>query len=325
MTVVSERPVVIEELPQPVSEVGDASEVRPPRDRYIDTLRAVALVRVVVSHALGWVWLPYIFPSMGIMFALGGSLVASSLDRAQGNYWSVIHRRWRRLLPPVWVLGAILVPLMLIHQWRYNELDGSAPLSWQTLLFWIFPISDPPGSSWAISYVDPLWYVRAYLWFTLLSGALLWAFRRWPKRTFMLPVGVAAISYYGGFDHLSTRSYETISDLGIYGACWLLGFAHHDGRIKRLPLKLVLPFSAALIAAGCAYALTHPDPVGGARIDVIPFAQTLYGSGAALLLLRLHSSFNWLTRYPVLDRLVTVINARAVTIFLWATSRSRWQ
>src|SRR5690606_15665133 len=55
---------------------------RPPaRDRYFDLLRAVALFRVVLYHLMGWAWLPVVFPSMGVMFALAGNLMARSLKR----------------------------------------------------------------------------------------------------------------------------------------------------------------------------------------------------------------------------------------------------
>src|SRR5690242_2610875 len=38
-----------------------------PRNRYIDTLRAGAIVRVVVYHAFGWAWLTVALPAMGVM------------------------------------------------------------------------------------------------------------------------------------------------------------------------------------------------------------------------------------------------------------------
>ena len=34
----------------------------PRRDRYIDTLRAGALLRVIVYHTFGFAWLPFLFP-----------------------------------------------------------------------------------------------------------------------------------------------------------------------------------------------------------------------------------------------------------------------
>lgn len=59
---------------------AEAAAVRPSgRDRYLDLLRAVALGRVVIYHIFGWAWLTILFPSMGVMFALAGSLMARSL------------------------------------------------------------------------------------------------------------------------------------------------------------------------------------------------------------------------------------------------------
>ena len=40
---------------------GSAGPAERGRDRYIDSLRALALVRVVTYHLFGWVWLPILF------------------------------------------------------------------------------------------------------------------------------------------------------------------------------------------------------------------------------------------------------------------------
>ncbi|MFD0526209.1 hypothetical protein ACFQ1I_01415 [Kitasatospora arboriphila] len=48
----------------------EAARLAPGRDRYLDLLRALALVRVVFLHMFAWTWLPIVFPSMGVMFAL---------------------------------------------------------------------------------------------------------------------------------------------------------------------------------------------------------------------------------------------------------------
>ena len=71
------------------------------RNRYFDLLRAIAIVRVVVYHSTESAWMSIIFPSMGVMFALAGSLMARSLKRPA---WSVIRGRTRghglnRVLP----------------------------------------------------------------------------------------------------------------------------------------------------------------------------------------------------------------------------------
>lgn len=168
---------------------------RPPaRDRYLDFLSALALVWVVIYHLFGWAWLTVAFPSFPIMFALAGSLVASALGRSPMKPWTVLRRRIRRLLPPLWVLGAVVVPLMLIHGWTVDADNGvGSDLTWSSALLWLVPISDPPSSVWGSDWTVPLWYVRTYLWFLLLSPALLWVFRRWPARTIIIPtVGLIA-------------------------------------------------------------------------------------------------------------------------------------
>ncbi|CAL9302020.1 hypothetical protein SUDANB51_04784 [Streptomyces sp. enrichment culture] len=65
------------------------------RDRYFDVLRAVALVRVVAYHTFGWAWAGLVFPSMGVMFGLAGTLMARSLALAAlayGGWYALAHQ-----------------------------------------------------------------------------------------------------------------------------------------------------------------------------------------------------------------------------------------
>ncbi|GDY83909.1 hypothetical protein SAVCW2_31080 [Streptomyces avermitilis] len=48
-------------------------------------------------HTFGWAWAGLVFPSMGVMFALAGTLMAKSLERPA---LKVVKSRMRRLLPP---------------------------------------------------------------------------------------------------------------------------------------------------------------------------------------------------------------------------------
>ena len=289
------------------------------RDRYLDCLRALALVRVITYHLLGWVWLPFVFPSMGVMFALAGGLVAASLTRA--DHWAVLRKRVRRLLPPLWMYGAVLVPVMLWQGWTHDPLDfRGTPLSWDALLFWVVPVYTPGGSAWGADLVLPLWYLRTYLWFLLLSPMLLWLWRRWPARTMAAPLVVLASFTCGLVVDNGSRSDEVTLSLATFGACWLLGFAHHDGSLRRVPAGVVVPAAGVLLAAGAAWALTHPAAELGPAIDDIPFANGLYCLGYVLLLLRFYPSVDWLQRRRVLDRLVTALNARAMTVYLWGNA-----
>ncbi len=302
---------VLERTSAPTAQAASAG-----RDRYIDTLRALALVRVVTYHLLGWAWLPLLFPSMGVMFALAGGLVAASLSRA--GQWTVLRRRVRRLLPPLWALGIVLIPVMLWRGWTYDasSYEGSS-LSWSSLVTWVLPVYTPGGSAWGAPFVSPLWYLSAYLWFLVLSPGLLWLWRRWPRRTLALPVVVLLAFGTGLIVSNGSRTDAVSLILATYGSCWLLGFAHQDGSLRRVPGRQALALGVTLIVAGAGWAHAHPDPELGANIDAIPVANAAYCLGYALLLLRFYPSFDWMCRHVVLDTLVATVNARAMTIYLW--------
>jgi peptidoglycan/LPS O-acetylase OafA/YrhL len=292
------------------SVAGRISTVATTRDRYIDLIRAVAIVRVVLYHALNnLAWLTIIFPSMGVMFALAGSLMADSLDRAGLR---TVTRRLRRLLPPLWVLAVVAISIMLVVGWPADEQhQPSSP----RMLFWVLPLATPPSSSWGAPFVDTLWYITTYLWLVLLSPALLPLFRRVPILMMALPFGVL-LALDAGFFHLGATVTEVLYNVCTYLGCWLLGFAHHDGLLRRLRMSVVVPLVIAMVELAAYYVLTDPDPQ---HFDLthVPTGNAFFSTAFVLLLLRFRPSVAWLARLPWLDRLISVLNSRAVTIYLW--------
>lgn len=282
---------------------------RPPagRDRYFDTLRALALVRVVAYHTFGWAWAGLVFPSMGIMFALAGTLMAKSLERPA---LSVVRGRLRRLLPPFWFWGVFVVAAMLVHGW----------LPGREIVFWIVPLGDPPGNAWGEQAWEILWYLRTYLWFVLLSPLLLRVFRLAPLPVLALSLAPVLVLQFvrAGPDG---RVGSALWDVATYLFCWLAGFAHRDGVLRRLRPAAVVPAALAALAFGGWYAFSHQAAHGTYDLDEDPLAQTFWSAGAVLLLMWAKAYFRidfaGLTRYRRLDRTVTVFNARAVTIYLW--------
>lgn len=280
---------------------------KPSRDRYFDVLRALALVRVVTYHTFGWAWAGLVFPSMGIMFALAGSLMARSLERPAV---SVLRGRLRRLLPPFWFWGLFVVLAMLVHGWMPG---------WR-IAFWVVPLGDPPGDHWALQAWEVLWYLRAYLWFVLLSPPLLRVFRLAPVAVLALSLAPVVVFQFL-WQPPDDRFGSGLWDLATYLFCWVLGFAHRDGALRRLaPAVVVLPALAALGYGGW-YAFAHQDVFGTYDLDENPLAQAFWSAGFVTLLLyakaRRGVDLAGLVRFPRLDRVVRVLNARAVTVYLW--------
>ncbi|MET9128882.1 acyltransferase family protein [Streptomyces antibioticus] len=303
-----------------------AAPKKPGRDRYLDLLRTIALVRVVVYHLFGWAWLTVLFPSMGVMFALAGSLMARSLKRPA---LGVIRSRVRRLLPPLWLFGATVLTLMFLDGWNpLKDPDHGGTLGVVELLNYVVPVGTPPfpwhlGSNsgllentWAAQAAEVLWYLRAYLWFVLASPLLLWAFRKAPWVTLLAPLALTAVVGTG----LVTIPGETgnaITDFAVYGGCWVLGFAHHDGLLARIPRYAAVSVSALIMAFGLWWASGHLGPDGWDLND-IPLAQAAWSFGFVVILLQYSPSWQVLPgALARWDRLITLSNNRAVTIYLW--------
>jgi peptidoglycan/LPS O-acetylase OafA/YrhL len=250
-------------------------------------------------------------PAMGIMFALAGSLTAASLDRRGGG--RVIGDRLRRLLPPLWLLAAIAVPAMLLAGWTHEE-DGEHPFSPARLVFWILPFGDPPGSDRAVEVWGPLWYVRAYLWFVVLSPVLYVLYRRLGWLLVAAPLGLIAVLDKTGFT-LPEPADAAMWDFATYGACWIAGFAHHDGRLARTRPLLVVAAAAALGAAALWWLAGHAED--GVDLNDVSESQALWSLAVVLLVLRWRPPMTWLSRVRPLDATVTVLNNRAVTVYLW--------
>ena len=88
------------------------------RDRFLDMLRAIAIVRVVIVHmsgateTLGWPLLAYVVPGMPLVFFVSGSLAHASLDPRRESHRSDAsfrRDRLRRLLVPYWAFIATIV------------------------------------------------------------------------------------------------------------------------------------------------------------------------------------------------------------------------
>ncbi len=271
----------------------------------MDTLRAMAIARVYLHHTLWIGWLTMLFPSMSIMFALAGFLAASSLDRAGAAHtlWS----RARRLLPPLWVLALVAVPIMLFQGW--------SGVQWSELFYWVVPLANPVTNSTGGAFAMALWYLRAYLWFILLAPLLWWAFKRWPIPTLVTPIAVSAILYFPLVSLPVSGTRDVISTTAFYGTAWVLGYARYTGMLDRISWKVCGAMAVGLAVAGVIWGALAGAPGQSPLVD--PIAEQLWSTGFVLVLMRLRPRMGWLERTPRLRRVIAALNARAVTIYIW--------
>ncbi|WP_350933602.1 acyltransferase family protein [Micromonospora mangrovi] len=270
------------------------------RNRYLDLLRFLAIVRVVVYHVTGYAALTLVFPAMSVMFALAGSLMAASLDRTGP---SAVARRLRRLLPSLWVAAAVFVPAMLL-----------TGLPWSTkVLLWLFPVGDPPANYWGGLALSPIWYLRDYLWFVLASPVALWLFRRAPLPTLLAPYVLLLVIEVGILPDAPT----VLREFGLYFGAWLFGFAHHDGLLARLANRVLVPVAVVLAGAGIGWIVTHPGP-RGYDLNDIHLGNALWSAAFILVVIgRAPAAAAWVDRNRLFGRAVTLVNRRALTVYLW--------
>ena len=301
----------LETVVKPERDPAKASPSKP--ELWPAVLVLVALIGILLGRATGKGWLSLAFPSLGVLFALSASYLARALQHIPAI--DAIGHGIRRFLPPLWLLGIVLIPLMLLHGW---VTDSDSPLDWPQLVLWVFPVFDPQVSSWAPVASVVLWYIRASLWFVLLTPMLLRMMRRNAVLAVLAPLAlIAADTLLGSPLGDLGQIGESLIDVFTFGACWVLGLAHREGLLRRVHLGVVLGLSVAAIGFGTYWAATHIPRDGAFDPSGNPLGQALICAGGVLLLLRLSPALDWLGRIPVLVRLFTVVDTRGITVFLW--------
>lgn len=293
-----------------VTEVRSGVITRP-RNVYLDTLRVIALGRVVLLHSFFVGWTSFLVPSMGIMFALGGSLTAASLSRSKPG--AVFAKRGVRVLIPFWAYGVVAVVAMLIGGWRD---ESATAFSLTTLTAWAAPVTAPIGSmQWDLLW-RPLWYLSTYLWFVALTPLLFRLYKRSPLATVVSAVVLGAAV---PAEVLKAQGVvgSSVLDFCCYLGFWILGFAHHEGHLQRVSAKAIAVVSA--VSFGIAVAAIAILRDGRLELTMHPVINMAWSLPFMLVLLRWNPSMAWLDARPRVARFISAVNSRAITFYLWHT------
>ncbi len=238
---------------------------RPQRSIYLDALRAVALCRVVIYHAVSLQWVT-LFTAMPLMFFIAGSLYAASLERRPAR--RVIRDRYRRILFPYWLY--ILVMLVL---WGALGVIGQiTTANWVGLVLPVLSLNGPHGpgldTNLELTWIA-LWYLQFHLILSLIGPWL----RRVQQRH-----GRAMWITLGALFVLGLIAGAGIVVVIFYVSCWILGYHQHDGHLEQVVQRHWAPVCLATGPVGLVLFLAFEGSVEWSGT-----ALRLAGTGAALL------------------------------------------
>lgn len=299
----------------PAKPGADASS----RELFLDTIRAIAIVRVVLWHTFGAAILTYFFSAVPAMFFVTGSLIAKSLSNRAAR--TVIIDRLKRLLIPLWAFTAFAFAAMLGAAIIIGTPDTNVP--WHRIAFWLFPLSDPKGSTWEGGYLSaPLWYLRTLLWLMLFSPLLLRAVRKSAALSFGTAIAlVFALDFASrnsGFMHLFRSAPHlpwVVGDLALYSAFFMLGFVHRARGLARFTSRHWLIAAGVSGAAAAAWCLTQPVPEGVIN-DSHP-AHLFVGFAWLAVAFAAAPAVIAFAQLRVVAPLIGWITQRTLTIYLW--------
>ena len=188
------------------------------RSVYLDVLRAVALLRVIVYHASSWWWVTT-FTAMPLMFFIAGTLYAASLQRRAAA--RVVADRYRRILVPYWVYLAVMVGL-----WgALGVLGQITPANWVGFVLPVLSVNGPQGpgaETWLHLTWFALWYIQMHLVLSLVGGPLRRAQQQRP---------VALFATLASAFLVSAAVAPPLAIAIFYAVCWIAGYYHFDGRL----------------------------------------------------------------------------------------------
>lgn len=287
------------------------------RDPFLDAIRTIALLRVMLWHTFGDPVLTYVIAAVPTMFFVAGSLLAKSLDRRP---WPrVLADRARRILLPLWAFAAVAFVAMRVA-WLLDPSPRTA-VPWRSIIFWIVPLGDPQGSAWEGGWMSqPLWYIRATFWLFLLSPLLRSALRRFGLVVFVPPVmAVFALDVLTRNPavtiHAAPELLWQIGDLALYSIFLMAGFAHRDGRFAHLRPSGWFGGAALAGIASTAWILTQPVPLH--VVNNSHPAHLFVGTAWLCLFLACRAPITAVAMTSAGRAIVGWISLRTMTIYLW--------
>ena len=292
---------------------GEATD----RERALDALRAIALVRVVLWHTYGNAAITYIVAAVPAMFFVTGSLFAKSAQRRPVA--EVVRNRVRRIFVPLWAFSAVALLAMSVAH-RIDRTEATA-IPWRGMWLWFIPLADPHGSEWENGHLSaPLWFVRAMLWVLLASPLLLAGMRRRPA--FVLGGCAAVVLVLDLVGRQQSWRIAALPDLvwqsgdvALYAIFFSLGVLHRWGTFRRLRSHHFVGIATASAVLAAAWITTQP--VAKHVVNNSHPAHLLVGLAWLAVALAVLPQIELATARAPFSGAVSLLSQRSFTIYLW--------
>lgn len=289
------------------------------RDRFLDLLRMVSVLRVVALHTatkppvVYLPWIQWIFPGMPEVFFVSGAVTAAALRRRPAR--AVVTKRLRRLLPPYYVYALVALGVMAVTDAR--SADPAATLRGSDVLHFLVPVVRPTGSETRVVLWGHLWFLTAFLWVIVLSPLTHWLHRRVGAWSLLLHAGLFALVVLADKRQLFTVREELYS-VTMFGWFFQLGYLYDDGVLQRLRARTHAIIGTVLLAAGWLTA-ERIEPVWRKSVNELYSSQSahlLLGAGWMFLAFALRAPISaWLARHRA--RVLDLVTRRTYTLFVW--------
>jgi fucose 4-O-acetylase-like acetyltransferase len=300
----------------------------PPRNRYADLLRVLAIGMVVLGHWLltsisysggrlsggsamsdiSWSgWGTLLFQVMPVFFLVGGYANALSWTghHAEGAAWADwVRHRAIRLLRPTTVYVAVIVIAVAVYRLAGVGMTELAQAGWGIAI--------------------QLWFLPVYLLLVALTPALHAAHRRWGLAVpVVFALGASGVD--AGLLGARLPALGYCNYLLVWGSMHQWGFAWQDGTLTRRRWR---PWALAAVGAVLLGGLLawSPFPVNMVGTTAVGVNNTIPPSVALLAFAAVQAGL-LIAAEPFMSRLlagaprlwqrVTWLNDRVLTVYLW--------